>query len=40
MDTPASGPPAADEVVAESGVADPWPGHSAANRTELDPLAC
>src|SRR3954453_21193387 len=39
MDSPASGTPAAEDLAADNGARDPWPGRSPANRTELDPLA-
>src|SRR3954462_1594164 len=39
MESPASGTPAAEDLTADNGTRDPWPGRDAANRTELDPLA-
>src|SRR3954471_24276024 len=39
MDSPVSGTPAAEDLAADNGARGPWPGRSAANRTELDPLS-
>ena len=39
MDSPAPGMQTSDDLAAGPRATDPWPGRSAANRTELDPLA-
>jgi fatty-acyl-CoA synthase len=39
MDSSAPGTPTAEETISERHATGPWPGRSAANRTELDPLS-